>query len=272
MTLLSLIQKSCLLMDFLSTAACAHAWSLDTRTLLWVHASFKLVVHLRTLLAIFFFPLNASSHLLLIALFTLSWCVSEESLGFSIWSWARRAPLIGGVLHRRHSQAVNGFQSTLSATAKAQLTALLCCLQIQDCSIHSYFSFYDTIRRVLPPQIFLSHLSLFFSPNKPKVCSVVMEAASLEWVKSVAWAQLCISCIFVACGAAMSNRWHLILKSTPKGTWSVLHQLVQSINLEGISYVTPIFQCKMPDTCCSVLLINGLSLVCSRAEKWLCPS
>lgn len=41
---------------------------------------------------------------------------------FFLKAEARRAPLIGRVLHRGQSQAVNGFQGTASAGAKAPLT------------------------------------------------------------------------------------------------------------------------------------------------------
>lgn len=89
--------------------------------------------------------LNGLRHLLLIALFIPSWCVSGGLLGFSMWCWVCRELLIGGVLHHRHSQAVNGFQSVQLAAAKAQLiriTDCVCCLEIL---YHSYLRCYMTI-------------------------------------------------------------------------------------------------------------------------------
>lgn len=128
------------------------------------------------------------------------------------------------------------------------ITASLCCLETQDCSLYFYFFFCD--QSFLHTYSFHTGVRLSqWVPNKPKICSVVVKAASLEWVRSVAWAQLHISCIFVACGAAMSNRWHLIWKSTP-GTWilSILLGSTQSIKLLGVSYVTPIIHHKNANT------------------------
>lgn len=107
-------------------------------------------------------------------------------------------------------------------------------------------------------------------PNKPKIRSVVMEVASLEWVKCVAWAQLRVCCIFVACGAAMSNHWHLNLKSAPKGTWilSVLHGLMQSIDTVGVSNFTLINQCKNTNTLADVLFL--ISILLSLLVVYIC--
>lgn len=114
----------------------SYTWHTDTAL------NSVLVVHVRTLFlnSLKLAPSSATYsfiHTILI--------VSEGLLGFSIWRWACRVLLIGGVLHHRHSQAVNGFQSIQLATAKAQLiriTDSLCCLEIQ--LHHSYVWCYMT--------------------------------------------------------------------------------------------------------------------------------
>lgn len=65
-------------------------------------------------------------HTILICLWRIAWLLYLKPSLQSAANW--------GVLHHLHSQAVNGFQSTLFATAKAQLiriTSFLCCLEIQ---------------------------------------------------------------------------------------------------------------------------------------------